>query len=122
MKSIITEGKSGASTEAVKSSGITRDDWLKALGETNIGGEDAPDAVTVAEFAEMFGISCNPARLRLKRLERLGKAIKLKKRNMRTDGRAQVVTAWRLVKKEGGHARTGDAGRDRAAHGRRARR
>ena len=113
MKSTSTDARSGASNEAEKSSGISRAEWLAALGEVEVQ-PDNPDALSVREFAELMQLTINPARDRLYRLEQAGKAVRLKKRNIRNDGRAQIVTAWRLVKaEEAGHARTSDARRHR---------
>ena len=54
-------------------SGISRDEWLKALQEVGIERENDPDALTIDEFAAMFGMARTTAQHRLERLVAAGK-------------------------------------------------
>lgn len=83
------------------SSGITRDDWLKALGEA--GRDDLQDddqALTSTQFAAMFGIARSTAMARLEALVTAGKAIETRKRQQ-TNGRMVRCRAFRLIGKKG---------------------
>lgn len=93
MKSFTTDVRCGALSDRPSSSGISRDDWLKALSEAGLVDADDPDAVTASEFAEMFGTTHQSARRVLKALVAQGAAM-LSKRKV--PGRA-VVTAYRLI-------------------------
>lgn len=73
---------------------IARDLWLAALGESDAALD--PDALTVQEFGALLEISNGPARTRLERLVREGKAVKVRKRITLSDGRTQPVGAYRL--------------------------
>jgi hypothetical protein len=77
---------------------INRDEWLRALADA--GYDDKTDdqgAVTVAEFAEMFGLQRNAAERRLLRLEALGKATRTRKIGPRADGKRLSMVAFRLA-------------------------
>jgi hypothetical protein len=80
-------------------SGINRDEWLAALGET-LQVPD-PDAVTVSEFAKMLDISGHMARLKLQRLVKEQKATVTVKDRIGADGRRIRVTAYRLTGPQG---------------------
>jgi DNA-binding IclR family transcriptional regulator len=75
---------------------INRDDWLEALGHS-IAPPD-PDAVTVAEFAAMFGLALATASRRLKALVAEGKAQQTYKIVPRMGGVGYRSPAFRLVK------------------------
>lgn len=77
------------------STGITRDDWLKALGEA----VEPPDqqALTTTEFASMIGLGRTAARERLRRLVEQGKAVRTSK-IVRAGSAATRCTAYKLVK------------------------
>lgn len=77
-------------------SGITRDDWLTALRETEPVND--PDALTVKELAELLGISVCLAQRKVPKLVAEGKATRTKKRVVDSAGRVQVVPAYVLVK------------------------
>jgi len=70
-------------------SGISRDEWMRALQEANIPTEDDRSAMTAAELAAMLGIDHQAANRRLKALERAGKAT-------RTPSARRPVTAGRI--------------------------
>jgi hypothetical protein len=74
---------------------ISRDEWLKALGESYDPPD--PDAVTSAEFGKMIGRGIIAARNRLNRLVEDGKAQRTTKLIRRADGVTQTVQAYRLV-------------------------
>ena len=78
-------------------SGITKDEWLKALAEA--GEDDASDdlAITGTEFMAMMGVDRQTARRRLEKLVALGKATRTVKRELLTDGRKVRCVAYRLV-------------------------
>lgn len=77
---------------------ISRDEWLKALGEAGIHDDvDDQDALTILEFAAMFGIDRQAAECRLKKLVKVGKATRTTKRGHRADGRTFSFVAFRLV-------------------------
>jgi len=81
-------------------SGITRDEWLKALGDLAPKPAD-PDAVTVREFATMLGIGRQAAEARLRALVAAGKATRTTKMvPRRSDGGGRVAAyAYLLVTK-----------------------
>ena len=76
---------------------ISRDEWLSALTDAGLNDQHDPDAVTVNEFAEMFGLDRQTADRRLKKLEALGKATKAKKRSATPDGRMLWYVAYKLA-------------------------
>lgn len=78
------------------STSITRDDWLKALGEADTPND--PDAVTVAEFATLMGMGRMAATARLVALEKSGKATRVRKIVTCDDGRKIRVRAYTLVR------------------------
>lgn len=80
-------------------SGISRDEWLKALTDAGLHETDDQEAVTVPEFAAMFGLDRQTADRRLKRLEAIGKATRVRKRAPAAgrDGRMCWYVAFRLV-------------------------
>ena len=76
---------------------ISRDEWLKALAAAGIDDETHdPDAVTVAEFAEMFGVNRQTAMRRLQALEKAGAATRTRKRQTDVSGRSISFIAFRL--------------------------
>ena len=72
-------------------SGITREDWLQALGSA--AQPPDPDALTVVELAEMTGMHIRTAYVHAKRLVREGKAVTVVKFNG-----TRRVPAYKLVK------------------------
>ena len=75
--------------------GITRDEWLKALGEAVKPAD--PDAMTVKEIAESCGIGRQAAYLHIRRLISEKKAVATYKDIQTRDGRRRVP-AYKLVK------------------------
>lgn len=76
---------------------ISRDEWLKALGESDVPVD--PEAVTVAEFAVEFGIALCTASRKLRRLVAEGKATQVQKFVSRQGSNGSVrVPAFKLVK------------------------
>lgn len=72
---------------------ITRDEWLKALEEAGVNAlSDDQGALTVAEFAAMFGICRTAAVRRLEHLCAAGKATRTQKRVAKT-----YAVAYRLT-------------------------
>ena len=79
-------------------SGISRDDWLKALAESQPDlTENDPSALTVAEFATLFSITRNTAQKRLSLLETAGRATPTTKVGRGSDGRLFRSAAYRLT-------------------------
>ena len=82
-------------------SGITRDEWLKALHEAGLHDDtDDQGAVTVAEFADMMGFHRLTAERHLKALAAAGKATKTQKRVRFRNGRVSGCMAFRLIQPE----------------------
>lgn len=79
------------------SSGISRDEWLKALDDAGLVVVDDQSAVSVSEFGTMFGIERTAALRRLSQLEALGRAVRTKKRIRDATNRQYTVTAWKLA-------------------------
>lgn len=73
---------------------ITRDDWLKALGDA--AGPMDPDALTVRELSEMFGVPRKTMEERLRKLVDAGKAIRAQKIIYDSLGHPRRVGAYRL--------------------------
>lgn len=80
--------------------GIGRDEWLKAMEDAGMLVEKAvdPEAVTIAEFATLFGMPTEAAGRKLRALARAGKATRAQKWATGSDGRRYLTTAYRLVK------------------------
>lgn len=84
-------------------SGITRDDWLKAVADIDlrpIPPQDV-DALTMLEVQALLGIGRLAAKRRVEALLRDGKAERVKKLIKRTDGAVVTVTAYRLLTESG---------------------
>lgn len=96
MKNISIVAKSGASTDPPKSSGINRDEWLKALNDAGLMEQGDPNALTVTEFAAMFDLKPTSAKRRLAILVESGRAKQTRKRIQDSSGRMVVVNAYRL--------------------------
>lgn len=78
-------------------SGISRDEWLRALEEAGVDDRNDPEAVTAHELGVMLGIDHQAAARRLRKLEAIGKATKTRKRTAAADGRMSFMVAYRLV-------------------------
>jgi DeoR/GlpR family transcriptional regulator of sugar metabolism len=78
--------------------GINRDDWLAALGD--IERVDDQSALTVREFAKVFGYAERTARKRLDVLVESGKATVTSKRVPRAASGPHYVTAYKLVERK----------------------
>jgi DNA-binding IclR family transcriptional regulator len=77
---------------------ISRDEWLKALTEIGESVEDDQQAITVAEFAEMFTMSKCTAARRLDTLVSEGKAARTRKRQrVASNNRLMSLIAYRLT-------------------------
>lgn len=76
---------------------INRDEWLAALREAELPMDDDQEAVTAAEFAQMFGLTRLSAERRLARLAEMGKAIRTYKRARSKNGRMFSLIAYRLA-------------------------
>ena len=77
---------------------ITRDEWLVALREAD-PQIDEQAALTTQEFGTIAKLKTTQAKVKLKRLVQAGLARATTKRIIDITGRAQVVTAYQLVKK-----------------------
>ena len=71
---------------------IKRDEWLEVLGKAYAGD---PDASTLSEAAEKWGVSCNTAKARFDRAVRDGLAVKTQKRA----SSGQMVIAYKPAPK-----------------------
>lgn len=78
-------------------SGITRDDWLRAMQEAGLVHETDDGALTVTEFAEMFNLKSSTARRRLEMLVEAKKARETRKQVEDAQGRKTIVLAYRLL-------------------------
>ena len=78
-------------------SGISRDEWLKALTDASALSTDDPSAVTSAEFATMCGFSQDTAQRRLRKLLQMKRVLQVSKRVPDTTGRLQRVVAYKLL-------------------------
>lgn len=76
---------------------ISRDEWLKALGDAGFSQEDDQSAVTLSEFAALVGISRHVAAARLGALIAAGKAIKTKKYWVNGRGIRVLGAAYKLT-------------------------
>ena len=83
----------------MQSSRITRDEWLSALGDAAQPVD--PDALSLAEIAEQFGVCRNVADRRLRALVKAGRAIRTWKVITTTSGHPRRVPAYKLVKPKG---------------------
>jgi hypothetical protein len=79
---------------------ITRDDWLRALSDANESVADDPEAITIGEFAQMFGLKQCVAAYRLRNLHNKGRALRTSKRGFDGAGRYKTLTAYRLVEQD----------------------
>jgi predicted ArsR family transcriptional regulator len=77
-------------------SGISRDEWLHALTEAGLHQESDEQAITIHEFAAMFGLTPSAAKTRLRALVAQGKAKETHKRAAGRDGRVVPFRAYRL--------------------------
>lgn len=78
---------------------ITREDWLHALDEAGVKPVDDRDATTIAEFAELTGLTIWMAAYRLRKFVAAGKAIRTSKRGPDSFGRIKQLAAYRLIEK-----------------------
>lgn len=76
---------------------ISRDEWLKALSDAGMAIVDDPSAITIKEFAEMFGMSLTTATRHLVALVAKGHAIETSRHGMASDGRRCRMRAFRLL-------------------------
>lgn len=83
-------------------SGISRDEWLKALGAA-VAPPD-PDAHTASELAKIFGISRSSMEDKLRELVADKKAIKTVKMIEDINGFRKRVSAFKLVPAKGKRA------------------
>lgn len=80
--------------------GIDRDVWLKALADTGFDpAEDDQDALTLGEFAAMFGMKTTTASGRLEQLVASGAATRTKKWTTNGRGHRLHLRAYRLAPK-----------------------
>lgn len=79
-------------------SGITRDEWLKALEAAGFH-HDAGDqsALTTLEFAKLFGLPRHTASRRLEALIASGRAVRTHKWCLDRNGRSYCHIAYRLL-------------------------
>jgi hypothetical protein len=80
-------------------SGITRDEWLRAMQEAGIDDcvSNDEDAITVVEFQEMMGVGRSSALARLRALVKAGKATPAIRRAKDRTGRSISVPAYKLL-------------------------
>ena len=75
---------------------ISRDEWLKAVGDAVQPCD--PTAVTVMELAAMLGVDRQMAYRQIKRLVSEGKAAGVSKMHTNAQGVTRRVAAYRLIK------------------------
>lgn len=80
-----------------KSAVITRDEWLEALGVAALAPVH-PDALTVSELAEKYGLSRRRMSERLNQLVKEGKVTLVRKTIVLHDGHTRRVPAYLLKK------------------------
>jgi hypothetical protein len=103
-------------SDVPSTSGINRDEWLKALTEAGLEvHEDDQSAISIQEFADLFRVHYYTASRRLNQLVAKGKAVKTRKHTRGADGRRMSMVAYRLVQEQ----THGTRDRADADHGRR---
>lgn len=78
---------------------ITRDEWLKALGDA-VQPLD-PDALTIKEIGEMFGINRHKVHARMQAMVAEGKAAMVTKHVPRSSGHPYRAPAYKLLNGNG---------------------
>ena len=76
------------------SSGISRDDWLKAVQDVQVPIVDDQHALTTREFGEMMGCSHETAQRKLVKLVALGRVRRTTKLIARNTGARMPVSAY----------------------------
>lgn len=76
--------------------GISRDEWMSALGEAEIPND--PSALTMTEIGELLRLGRDATKERVSRLLKEGKATKAQKWATDSAGRKIRVPAYKLVK------------------------
>jgi hypothetical protein len=79
---------------------ITREQWLKALGEADAPLVNEPGVMTRAELCALFGRGHSATQERITKLVAAGKATRTWKWIVDGSGRRQRVPAYRLVQGE----------------------
>ena len=74
---------------------ISRDAWIAALGNA-IQPVD-PDALSLSEIAEQFGVCRQTAERRIRQLVKAGRAVRTWKQITMTSGHPRRVPAYKLV-------------------------
>lgn len=77
-------------------SGISRDEWLTALGVEARQGD--PDALSITEIGAMLGLKASATKVHVRRLLAEGTLKPALKRMTDTAGRSLLVPAYVLVK------------------------
>lgn len=77
---------------------INRDAWLAALKDVSQVevADEYPDAITVVEFAALTGLGRDQANRRLQQMVERGRAERVRKRQVCSDGGVRPVPAYRL--------------------------
>lgn len=78
-------------------SGISRDEWLRALEAAHIAVVDDQSATTATEFADLFGLDRQSALRKLQALEKSGQATRTTKTTRGIDGRRYSSPAFKLA-------------------------
>lgn len=76
---------------------ISRDEWIAALDEADLGVSEDPTAVTIAEFAAMTGLKRCAGKARLDALVERGRATRTFKWATNGYGRRHRCVAYRLT-------------------------
>jgi hypothetical protein len=77
------------------SSGINRDEWLEALGDS--AAPNDPDSLSIAEIGKLFNIDRQTAARRVAELLKGGKAVSTFKQITNSSGYVRRVPSYRLV-------------------------
>lgn len=83
------------SSKAKPIKGITREEWLTALGQAEL--PEDPSALTIEELRKLLGGGRESVKVRVDKLITIGKAKKVTKRILRADGASLRVTAYKLL-------------------------
>jgi hypothetical protein len=75
-------------------SGISRDEWLAALGES---APNDPSAFTIQELVALLGFCRSAVKERISRLVKEGKAIPCSKQTVNASGAKVRLPAYKLV-------------------------
>jgi hypothetical protein len=77
---------------------ISRDEWLAAVAAVSEPVDTSPEAITMAEFADLIGLKPSAAKVRMRALVQAQKARPVRKQGHDVLGRPFVIPAYVLIK------------------------